>query len=467
MPQAVPRVARRLVHCIVLSILCSPAVGNRARSAPPETSRPRAAARPTDRLSDESWANWRGPGSRAVVSHAKLPDPWPKDRLEPAWHVRLGTGWSSPVVAEGRVFITDRMDGQERVIALDAATGRELWNTKHAVDFDPHAVGARHGNGPKSTPLVHAGKVYALGIAGMLECLDAPSGEIRWRVNFPAEFGARQPLPDGKAFVNGTENVIVPVGAGQGAPVPLFGYTGSPALWGNLLICAVGGQRGGTVMAFHKDSGRVMWKSLAENVSYSSPVIAELGELTQVVVMAGPRVVGLDLADGRLLWSHPFQVQYDESISTPAVVDDLVLVTADRRPLTALRIKHRADGWHDEVAWTNEILSSYLSSMLVFEGHVYGMNDGGEFACVRLSDGKTMWTGGSHGYYCSPVLAGSRLLGLNEQGELAVTAADPLAYKPLGTSKLCRGGTWTMPAVVGSRIYVRSGDGIDCFELAK
>jgi hypothetical protein len=186
-----------------------------------------------------------------------------------------------------------------------------------------------------------------------------------------------------------------------------------------------------------------------------------------VVVMTGPRVVGLDLADGGLLWSHPFQIPYDESISTPAVADDLVLVTADRHPLTALRITRAGHGWHKEVAWTNEILSSYLSSMLVYEGHVYGMNDGGELACVRLSDGKTLWTGGSHGYYCSPVLAGRRLLGLNEQGELAVVAAEPAGYRPLGLSKLARGGAWTMPAVVGSRIYVRSGEGLDCFDLGQ
>jgi outer membrane protein assembly factor BamB len=135
--------------------------------------------------------------------------------------------------------------------------------------------------------------------------------------------------------------------------------------------------------------------------------------------------------------------------------------------LTALRITRQSDEWRKEIAWTNDVLSSYLSSMLVHEGHVYGMNDGGEFACVRTSDGKTVWTGGSHGYYCSPVLAGRRLLALNEQGELAVLAADPAAYRPLGASRLAHSATWTMPAIVGSRIYVRSGDGLDCFDLGK
>src|SRR5690606_34484719 len=154
------------------------------------------------------------------------------------------------------------------------------------------------------------------------------------------------------------------------------------------LILEVGGQRGGTVMAFDCQSGEVAWQSLDENVSYSSPVIAELAGRKQVVAMTGPRVVGLDLADGRLLWSHPFQIQYDESISTPVVAGNLVLVTGDSRPLTALEVARQGDGIQCRVAWRNDDLSSYLSSPLAFGGHVYGMNDDGEFVCIRLSDGE-------------------------------------------------------------------------------
>lgn len=164
------------------------------------------------------------------------------------------------------------------------------------------------------------------------------------------------------------------------------------------------------------------------------------------------------------LWSYPFQIQYDECISTPAVAGDLVLVTATGRPLTALRIERMGSKWQAHVEWTNEILSSYLSSMVTADGCVYGMNDGGEFSCLRLADGKTLWTGGNHGYYASPILADNRLLALNERGQLAVVAADPTTYKGLGESQLATSETWTMPAVVGRRIYVRSADELACFE---
>jgi outer membrane protein assembly factor BamB len=454
---------RCVSHCIACVIACGllgsmmvkPALG----AAPDEKVGPQPAA--------SAWPQWRGPMGRAVLTDTALPAPWPAQPLREVWHARLGTGWSSPVVVDGRVFITDRQGAVERVLAFDADSGRELWQKSHAVDFDPHPVGRRHGNGPKATPLVSNGKVYAVGIAGRLDCLRAADGEIVWQLDYPAQFGARQTLPGGRARVNGTENVIVPVGKGQGAPVPLFGYTGSPTISGELLITPVGGQNAGTIVAFQRDTGRVAWKTLDENVSYSSPVVAEIGGKTQVVAMTGPRVVGLDAADGALLWSHPFQVQYDESISTPAIAGDTVLVTATGRPLTALRISRDGNKYKKQVAWTNEILSSYLSSMVTSGEHVYGMNDGGEFSCLRLSDGKILWTGGNHGYYCSPILAGRRLLALNERGSLAVLAADPAGYQELGASQLATGETWTMPAIVGSRIYVRSGDGLACFDLQR
>jgi outer membrane protein assembly factor BamB len=433
----------------------SPAQG----PTPPEPAANRAAS--------DSWPNWRGPGGQGVAGPTRLPNTWPAKDPSPVWTAKLGAGWSSPVVADGRVFITDRDGAVERALAFDARSGQRLWVRSNPVDFDPHAVGRGHGNGPKATPLVRGTVVVTLGIAGWLQGLDVRDGREVWHVHFPAEFGARQPLPRGRAYVNGTENVIVPVGEGEGAPVPLFGYTGSPAGDDDLVICSVGGKRGGTLMAFAAATGRVVWKSLNEHVSYSSPVIATIAGQEQIVVMTGPEVVGLALDDGRRLWGHPFQIQYDESISTPVVSDPHVLVTGDGKPLTALAIKRAGDRWTAKVAWENRDLSSYLSSMVARDGYVYGMNDGGEFACVAMADGKKAWQDGNHGYYSTPVLDASRLLNLNERGEMTVLSATPERYQLLGRSRLADDATWTSPAVVGSRIYVRSASGLRAFDFGK
>lgn len=411
------------------------------------------------------WPQWRGPQSTGIARDTTFPDPWPAMAPAPLWTAATADGWSSPVVADGRVFVTDRDRGTERVAAFDANNGKLLWQATNPVDFDPHQVGRRHGNGPKSTPAVSGGKIYTLGIAGWLQCLNAADGGVVWKHVLPAEFADAQPLPGGQAYVNGETNVIVPIGEGRGAPVPLFGYTGSPVVDGELLIVPVGGSRGGTITAFDKQSGRVVWQALHENVSYASPIVADLAGLRQVVAMTGPRVVGLDVRDGRLLWSFDYQVQYDESIGTPVVANDLVLVTAVGQPLSAHRVVAEGGQFRVSEAWHNDDLSSYLSSMLAVDGHVYGINDGGEWHCLRLTDGGTVWRGGSLAYYCTPVLVDKRLLGLGERGELDVVAADPAAYQALARNRLTTEATWTSPAVVGNRLYVRSRTKLACFEI--
>lgn len=414
-----------------------------------------------------NWPGWRGTNRQGVVHDANLPEPWPEKAPEPVWKKPLGTGWSSPVIGQGLVVVTDRVDKTERVLAFDANSGAPHWQQNNPVDFDPHPVGRRHGNGPKSTVFYEDGKFFSLGIAGWLQCLDGRDGSRLWQVSLPERFGSHIKLASQQAYVEGTDSVIVPIGGGEGAPVPLFGYTGSPIVADGKLICSVGGDAGGTIMAFDAESGRVVWKSLTENVSYSSPVVATIAGRKQVVAMTGPRVVGLDLQDGELLWSHPFQIQYDESISTPVVEDDLVLITGDGRPLTALLISSDGSRFSKLVVWTNKLLSSYLSSMIIHDGHVYGMNDGGEFVCLRLSDGEEVWIDGDHGFYSTPVITGERLLALNEQGALAVLSASPKGYHLLGENELTRSETWTSPAVVGSRIYIRTAADVQCFDFGR
>jgi len=410
------------------------------------------------------WPTWRGAGTMGIAWHAELPREWPSS-LDATWKQPLGTGWSSPIIADGRVFITDRQQEKERLLALHAETGDVLWTVSNPVDFDPHAVGRRHGNGPKATPTAIDGLVYSLGIAGWLQCVGADSGEVEWKVNLPAKYSHREPLPDGRAYVNGTENVIVPINEEQGGAVPLFGYTGSPVVDGDRIILQVGGTRGATVFAFDRRTGRELWRALDDNVSYSSPLVVELAGKRQVVVMTGPRVVGLSIENGQLLWDHPFQIQYDESISTPVVAGDLVIVTGDGHPLTALRIERDEVGFSKTVAWENHDLSSYLSSMVATRESLFGMNDDGQLTCVSLADGQTLWCKGNHGYYCSPVIADDCLMALNEVGELAVLELHSDRFEQTALVSLTNSSTWTVPAIAGRWMYIRADGELLAFEL--
>ncbi len=411
------------------------------------------------------WPGWRGAAHVGLAERTKFPEAWPQSAPAPLWQAATAEGWSSPIVADGKVFVTDRHDAAERVRAFEAATGKLLWERTNPVDFAPHAVGRRHGNGPKATPAYSAGRVYSLGIAGWLQCLNAEDGALFWKRHLPAEFGELRPLPDNRMYVDGEDCVVVPVSPGQGAPVPLFGYTGSPIVVDDLLITPVGGTRGGTIMAFDKGTGAVVWKALDENVSYSSPIVAAPAGKRQVIVATGPRLVGLDVASGKLLWSVPYQNQYDETIGTPVVAGDYVLLTAVGRPLTAWRISAHGDGFTATEAWRSEDMSSYLSSVVSAGDLVFGMNDGGEWNCANLRDGRLLWRGGNHGYYCTPVLVDRRILALNEQGELAVLAADGGRFQQLALHKLTSEATWTSPAVAGNRLYVRSRSQLSCYEF--
>lgn len=436
---------------------------------------------PQVRRGGEDWTQWRGPRSNGIAAQTALPAVWPAAPLEPRWRVPLGEGWSSPVIADGRVYTLDRKDtadrkgSVERAAAYDADTGKLLWERTSPVDFDPHQVGRRHGNGPKSTPAFADGLVYTLGISGRLQCFKAESGEPVWTSFFPEQFGTPMTLPDGRAEVVGEEHVVVPIAPGpggesRGAPVPLFGYTGSPLVFGELLIAATGGtsdiERRAAITAFDRRTGKVAWQALEEHVSYSSPVPAEFGGVRQVVVPTGPNLVGLEVATGKKLWEVPYQIQYDETIGTPVVSGDLVLITATGQPLSAWRITKNAAGeFAATKAWSNDDLSSYLSSMVVVGDYVYGMNDGGEFHCLKLADGKTIWRGGSHGYYTTPVVAGDRILVLNERGKLDVIAVNPEKYEPIASLQVAKEYSWTSPAIVGNRIYIRSQRSLLCFEM--
>ena len=424
-----------------------------------------AQAPATREIQHADWPGWRGATHTGLVEHASIPEAWPQTAPAPIWQAATAEGWSSPIVAAGKVFITDRRDAVERVYALDAASGKQLWERTNPVDFEPHAVGRRHGSGPKATPVYSERRVYTLGIAGWLQCLNVEDGTVVWKRHLPADFGELRPLPGNRMYVDGEDCVVVPVSPGQGAPVPLFGYTGSPVVVDDLLITPVGGKRGGTIMAFDKVTGAVVWKAFDENVSYSSPIVAAPAGKRQVIVATGPRLVGLDIASGKLLWSVAYQNQYDETIGTPVVAGDYVLLTAVGRPLSAWHISAQGDGFTATEVWRSEDMSSYLSSVVVAGEWVFGMNDGGEWNCANLRDGRLLWRGGNHGYYCTPVLVDRRILALNEQGELAVLAADGQQFRQLALNKLANEPTWSSPAVVGNRLFVRSRSQLMCFNI--
>src|SRR4051812_41031918 len=212
------------------------------------------------------WPQWRGPNRDGLVSGVAPPAAWPKE-LKQNWRVTVGVGHSSPVVSGGMIYQFARQGEDEVLLALDASTGKELWRagaTPAPYTVNPAASG--HGKGPKSTPVVASGRVYTLGIAGLLSAHDAKTGRLVWRKDFSKQFPATSPL---------------------------YGTSMSPVVLGDLLVAHVGGHDGGALTAFDAATGAVKWSYGTDGPAYSSPVVATIGGERQVVAFTQKELVSV------------------------------------------------------------------------------------------------------------------------------------------------------------------------------
>ena len=389
----------------------------------------------------QDWPQWRGPNRDGVATGSLLPTEWPTGELKPVWKIPLGDGYSAPVIVGGKLFTHDRENDDEFVYCLDAATGKQVWRFGYAAPYKMNDVARAHGPGPKATTTVVDGRVFAFGISSILTCLDAQSGKPVWQHDLKAEYDA-QPAE--------------------------FGTAGSPLVEGELVVVPVGGKRGGSVMAFNRKDGRLAWKAESpEKAAYGSPMAAHLGGIRHVVMFTQKQFVGLDAKNGRVLWKYPFTTSYDQNSVTPVVVGDLVIGSGLSKFAFALKIEKSGAKVKMTEAWKNRDMRIYMSSPVVVGEHIYGLGAESQLVCAHLPTGKTVWSGGDFGEYCSVVVAGDRLLILDTAGRLTLVKADPTDYRELGRSTVSDGKTWSHLALVGSRIFVRDRQSLACFDLAQ
>jgi outer membrane protein assembly factor BamB len=387
----------------------------------------------------QDWPQWRGPNRDGVATGFKLPDIWPRQPLQAVWTVPLGDGYSAPVIVAGKLYTHAREASNEFVYCLDALTGKQIWRHGYAAPYEMNRAATGHGPGPKATTTVVDGRVYAFGISSILTCLDAQSGEVIWSRDLKEEYEA--------------------------APAE-FGTAGSPLVDGPFVIVPVGGKKGGSVMAFHKKDGSLAWKAIAgELPAFSSPIAADLGGIRHVLTFTEKHFVGLDATNGRELWKYPFTTAYRQNTVTPVVVGDLVIASGLDKFAFALQVKKSGSGVKMTEAWKNRDLRIYMSSPVVVGDHIYGLGGQNALVCVHIPTGKTAWSSGDFGEYCSIVVARDRLLILDTVGNLAVVKADPKSYQEVGRSQVSEGKTWSHLALVQSRIYVRNREQLACIDL--
>jgi outer membrane protein assembly factor BamB len=268
------------------------------------------------------WTQWRGPNRDGSLASFSEPKAWP-ETLTQRWKLDVGLGYATPLVVGNRVFAFSRQGENEVMRALDAASGKIVWETSYNASFKMNPATARHGAGPKSTPAFADGRLFALGMTGMVTAFDANTGKQLWQ----------KPAP----------------------PVePLYHTSMSPLVDRGLVILHVGGHNQGALTAFDAATGNVRWSWNGDGPAYGSPIIAQIGGTRQVIVFSQKNLVGVDAATGALLWSTPFESRSTTNSITPLVYGDTVIVSGQGMPVSAYRIGQSGGKWITDVAWTND-----------------------------------------------------------------------------------------------------------------
>jgi outer membrane protein assembly factor BamB len=373
--------------------------------------------------SAQDYPQWRGLNRDGSASAFVEPASWP-DTLTRRWKVAVGAGYATPLVVADAVYVFTRRNGTEVMTALEAETGKERWHTSYPAPYAPDTPAAAHGVGPKATPLFHHGRLYTLGITGIVTAFDAATGKLAWQT--PA-------APDH----------------------PSYGTAVSPVGENNLVIVHPGNH--GPLTAFDANTGAVKWTGNGRG-AYASPIIVELGGIRQVVTMTQDSVLGVALADGARLWEYPWTSRSTPSAITPILYEDTLIVSSQAMGVTALKPTRRADRWDVDVVWETKDVSLFLSNPVVVGDTLFGLSEKarGQFFAVDAKSGKVLWLGQPRQASNTAIVkAGSLLLLLNDDAQLIVARSSRNGFEPLKRYTVADSATWAQPAVSGNRVFVK------------
>jgi outer membrane protein assembly factor BamB len=427
----------------------------------------------------DDWPQWLGPRRDGVWRETGIVDKFSKGGPKVLWRKEIGPGYTGPAVADGRVFVMDRpwpgggkLDDTEpmenppkteRVLCFSAADGKLLW--KH--EYDCKYAGISYATGPRTTPLVHKGKVYTLGAMGNLFCLDVAKGKVLWSKDFRKVYKARPPV---------------------------WGWSAHPLLDGQRLICLVGGDDH-AVVAFDKDNGKEKWHALtSQEVCYAPPMIYKAGGKRQLIIWLSDSVNSLNPETGKEYWSQEYPVGKEVrrpavSIATPRLEGDLLLVTSFYHG--SLMLKLAADKPAAKVLWhgksnqpgpKSEALHALHTTPVIQDGYIYGMCGLGELRCLKAATGKRLWEtykaiAGKKALFGTAFLVRQRdrYFLFNDQGDLIIARLTPKGYTEIDRANLLkptqtaqgRDVVWSHPAFANRCVFARNDKEIVCVSLAK
>jgi outer membrane protein assembly factor BamB len=365
------------------------------------------------------YVQWRGQQRDGSASAFVEPKQWP-ETLTRRWKVDVGEGYGTPLIIGDIVYVVTRLDGQEGVTAVDVSTGRQRWRSQYPAPYTPSQPAAAHGASPKATPLYHDGRIFTLGISGMVSAFDANSGKQLWQSAAPKE-------------------------------APLYGAAVSPLAFRDLVIVHPGDY--GALTAFDTRSGAVKWTA-GSGGFFASPILVTLEQTPQVVSATQDFVIGVS-PDGRMLWRFPCDGK--NGSTTPVLNNDTIIVNTPDRVI-AFRPRLRDGAWIVETMWETKDVSTYLSTPVVVNDVLYGLStkQRGQFYAIDAKTGQVLWLGTPREADNTAVAkAGQLLFLLNDDAELIVARANRKAFDPLARYVVADSATWAQPTISGDRIFIK------------
>ncbi len=381
------------------------------------------------------WPGFRGPNRDATVTGVKLQTDWQLHQPKQLWITNVGPGWSSFAVAGRRLFTMEQRGENEAVVCLDGDTGRQLWVYQYPSRFW-EAMG---GAGPRSTPTIADGNLFAFGADGILHRLDPVTGKVVWQRDLKTDAN-RQP--------------------------PTWGFASSPLVVGDCVIVYAGGENDNGVLAYDVQSGEPVWSAPSGDHSYSSPELVTIADQRYVGMVTNHGLSLLDPTNGRVAFEYSW-VSMGYRTLQPLVYQSTSLLIGSGLGEGTRRIDFSSadDTLTAQEAWKSLEMESDFNDFVSHEGQLYGF-DRSIFACIDLSTGQRRWKQGRYGNGQVLLLSdANQLLITTESGEVVLLNATPEKLDELARMKVFEGKTWNHPVVVGNRMYLRNAEQAACLEL--
>lgn len=388
------------------------------------------------------WPQWRGANRDDISPEQNLLQDWPEGGPPRVWMFEnAGVGYAGPAIVGDRLYTMGARDGKEQLLVLDANTGKEL----DAIEIGD-VLENNWGDGPRGTPTVDGKFVYALGAQGNLVCIEAATGDLQWKTTMQDLGGA----------------------------VPTWGFTESPLVYEDLVVCTPGGENG-AIAALDKKTGKVVWQTadVTTGAHYSSLVVREGKDGPELVQLLADQIVGLNPKNGAVLWSSPFAGKV-AVIPTPIIKDNMVYVTAGYG--VGCKLVEIGDDGEAKDVYDNKVMKNHHGGVILLGDHVYGHSDDVGWVCQELKTGDRVWRDREAFKKGSIAYADDRFYCFSEdEGEVVLIEPSTEGWKEHGRFKLDpqtdqrkpAGKIWTHPVINNGKLYLRDQNLIYCYDISE